>query len=395
MSVITVFAVLVMIAVNLKGRSIDQDGGSDPFESKAAIVMTLNVEPETVEIQEKYSGILRPFERFELSFKTAGRVASLGKNRQGNPLDVGDSVSSGQTLAILDTALLEANKKEIEAVIEFAQTEFERANDLRQNEGAISESEYAQKKRELAVAQARLASLQTQIDDATLIAPIDGVISIRHIKPGEAVSLGRVVFEIIQVEKIKLVLGVPESRIPRMIGTDVDSQKLFAYVNLIGQQRLEQNSPPLRASFLRVGETSDDKSGLFEVEFVLDNVSGKLRPGMIAVAEVVVDEVTGFKIPVDACFMREGQTSFFVVKDVNAFEVAGESDIDPNTGIKAIPPPFQAAKRVYLKPGSYEFQGEYVIARELAKEDRRVIVSGHRRLVDGRMIETTSPTENK
>ena len=44
------------------------------------------------------------------------------------------------------------------------------------------------------------------------------------------------------------------------------------------------------------------------------------------------------------------------------------------------------AKKVVLKPGTYEYQGGFLVARELPESDRHVIVNGHRRLVDQRKI---------
>ena len=67
-------------------------------------------------------------------------------------------------------------------------------------------------------------------------------------------------------------------------------------------------------SVCRVGETSDDQSGLFEVEVLLKN-EGNLRPGMIAIAEVVIGNLTGFKVPLDAVFIRDDETFVFLFSD--------------------------------------------------------------------------------
>ena len=177
MSAITILAVLVMIAVNLKGRTITQSSDDDA-NSKLAVVSILALRPEPIEITEKYSGTIRPLERFQLSFKTTGRIRSLGSNENGETLDSGDIVKTGQLIAQMDTDLLLAQKAEIEAMIDFAQGEFDRALELRQQQGTISDSEFGRTKRELAVAQSQLKTLQTQIDDAVLRSPVDGIISL-------------------------------------------------------------------------------------------------------------------------------------------------------------------------------------------------------------------------
>lgn len=389
MSVITVFAVLVMIAVNLKGRTVTQSSEGDDFDSRPASVTILELTPERIEITEKYSGTIRPLERFEPSFKTTGRVRALGTNNKGTALDVGDFVQADQVIAELDTDVFLAQKTEIEAMIEFAEGEFNRANELRQQQGAISDSEFGRKKRELAVAKAQLKTLQTQIDDAILKSPIDGIISKRYVKPGESVGLGQNVFELIQVNQVKLVVGVPESKIFRMIGSDVDTQSLKAYVTLIGQQRLLDNAKPILGKVRRVSETSDEKSGLFELEILLENRNRKLRPGMIAIAKIVVETIDGFRIPSDAVFERENETFVFVASDAETDESALQDKIpsESSDSDTSDSPRREVAKKLVLNQGTFEYQEGFLIARDLPETDRSLIITGHHRLVDQRPIE--------
>lgn len=388
MSLITVFAVLVMIAVNLKGRTVTQSSDGNAFDSERAAVSILELASERIEITEKYSGTIRPLERFQPSFKTTGRVRVLGTNEKGNALDTGDFVQAGQVIAELDTDIFLAQKTEIEAMIDFAEGEFNRANELRQQQGAISDSEFGRKKRELAVAQAQLKTLQTQIDDSLLKSPVDGIISKRFVKPGESVGLGQNVFELIQVNQVKLVVGVPESKIFRMIGEDIDTQSLKAYVTLIGQQRTFGDTKPIVGRVRRVSETSDEKSGLFELEILLENRNRKLRPGMIAIAKIVVETIDGFRIPSDAVFERENETFIFVASDVETDESEPQdktaidaTDINPSDSTNP-----EVAKKLVLKRGTFEYQEGYLIARDLPETDRRVIITGHHRLVDQRPI---------
>lgn len=388
MSAITILAVLVMIAVNLKGRIITQSPDDDDSNSKLAVVSILALRPEPIEITEKYSGTIRPLERFQLSFKTTGRIRALGSNENDEPLDSGDIVKTGQLIAQMDTDLLLAQKAEIEAMIDFAQGEFDRALELRQQQGTISDSEFGRTKRELAVAQSQLKTLQTQIDDAVLRSPVDGIISKRFIKPGESVGLGQNVFEVIQVDQVKLVVGVPESKIYRMIGKDVDTQSLTAYVTLIGHQRSSHGAKPLLGKVRRVSETSDDKSGLFELEILLENRDRKLRPGMIAIAKIVVEKVEGFLIPGDVVFDRNNEMFIFVADKTEKIEAESPKIPDDRKKPNASQSGKLAgvAKKVVLKPGTYEYQGGFLVARELPESDRHVIVNGHRRLVDQRKI---------
>ena len=408
MTMITVFAILVMIAVNLKGRRIEQTAGGASSDNRETLVSIREVHSTPIEIVDKYSGTLRPFERFSLSFKMAGRVIELGTNSREEELDEGDEIRVGQVLARLDTRLLAAQKAELLVSRDFARLEFEKARELRQTQGAISDTQFNLKKSELDVANAKLKTLELQIEDGVLRSPVSGVISKRMFQAGESVNLGQSVFEVIQVDQLKLVVGIPESKVHRLIKPRTPASEILAYVKLVGQPFGDRSDGQLMGKVDLVSEASDDKSGLFEVEILLDNRARRLRPGMIAIARIVVDEFEGFEIPADAVFVRQGETFVFVVQDSAVPKtVAGEGRTDaPPTEVAVGTGRALASVTVgggnlktgyahkhVFQPAEFEFQGESLVARGLPTSSRRIIVGGHRRLVEGRPVRVVDPDQ--
>ena len=184
MTVITIFAALLMIAINLKPRKIEQEQSETDQADQSANVSLMLVKPGTRKISKRFSGIIKPFERYQLSFKTTGRIVELGVNKNGKPLDEGDRVEAGALLAKLDTRLLNAQKKELEASRDYAKAEYDKAALLRQGSGAISESEFNRRKSEFDIAEAKLDILKSQMEDAVLKSEVAGIISKRLAKPG-------------------------------------------------------------------------------------------------------------------------------------------------------------------------------------------------------------------
>lgn len=388
MTVITVFALAVMIAVNLKGRKIEQEEPGSDLDRRPALVSVTCLEPAAIEITKKYSGMMRPFERYALGFKSAGRVATLGQNEQGKELDEGDVVTAGTILARLDIRILQAQFNELKVTRDFAKLEYEKGVELRQTQGAISDTEFQRRKSEWEIAQARLDTLQTQIDDGVLRSPVDGVIARRLVNAGESVNLGQTVFELIQVDQLKLMVGVPESKIGRMIAKFNRREPLKVYVDLVGRENMKTQITPLSGTVELISETSDDRSGLFEVEVLLDNRSGMLRPGMIGIARIVVDQFEGYRVPVDAVFFRDGEISVFVVAEAEwppGTDPDAELESSPDSGVGLV------ARRYVIPDRDCELEGDFLAIRELPLEARQVIVGGHRRLVDGRRIQVVDP----
>ena len=221
------------------------------------------------------------------------------------------------------------------------------------------------------------------------------MISKRMIKRGESVNVGQTVFEVIQIDRVKLVVGVPESRVRRIIKRKESPNKATAFVQMIGRENAELSELELTGSVFRIGQTSDDKSGLFEVEILLDNASGLLRPGMIGISRIVVDEFKGYRVPVDAAFFRENEVYVFAVDTYSAIakemeEQNKESQKKQGTKQSRSPEEPVARKHVFA-PKDFEIQGNELVIRKIEPAAEKIIVGGHRRLVHGRGIQLVLP----
>ncbi len=326
--IVTLAATAVVILVLVTGYGeTPSNGNGDTTEEKPADVSVLQLESERIEITDRYSGMVRPWERFSLGFETAGRVEALGLNdaggREGLPLDDGDSVVPQQILAQLDDELLqcrfrqataqqsEANARLSEATAQLAQatSDMQRADQLKQrSHGAITDAQYQSTVTALRVAQARLElaraqlagakvailTAQEDIKDTVLRSPVGGVISKRLVNAGESVSPHQIVMEIIQVDPPLLVIGVPEAYVGQI------EPQLKAHVSLVAPDRNRRQRGETEGRVFRIPEAADQTTGLFEVEVALPRADKKLwKPGLIAQAEIVLDEIDGFRIPLE------------------------------------------------------------------------------------------------
>ena len=57
---------------------------------------------------------------------------------------------------------------------------------------------------------------QKNLADATLLAPCDGIISQRLVNAGESIAMHQPAMEIVQVDRVLLIVGVPESRVQEL-----------------------------------------------------------------------------------------------------------------------------------------------------------------------------------
>lgn len=126
--------------------------------------------------------------------KVSGQIVDLR-------FEQGDDVQKGQTLALIEDVLYRARRDEAAAQLEQAQASlayhqinFDRVNKLFEQDSA-PEIEYAQARRDLDEARARVAAAQAMLEftqkaltDCAVLAPISGVILERNVEIGDFVA---------------------------------------------------------------------------------------------------------------------------------------------------------------------------------------------------------------
>lgn len=350
------------------------------------------VEPKWCDVTLRHSGKIQAWETYSLGFEIGGRVAELGENAAGEALDDGDRVEAGQLLARLDDRVLRALQGEAVANFELAASDMERSRRLRdRSPDAISEADFQADLTQMALMKARQEVVFKNLEDAAIISPISGSIVKRFVEVGESVSPNTVIFEIVQNHRLRLIVNVPESRIRELelrrrqviaaksgevAVTDPEEKVFRARVQLAGKNVYGQPWPPINAEVYRIAEVADTTTGLFEVEVLIPNEEGLLRPGMVATAEIVTSRILAYEIPEPAVLFRSSQTYLFSVEtepsDMKVmFWDVGESST-------------QRAKRHNL--AVWIDQGETVLLPVTSIELEAIVTRGQQRLRNGQLV---------
>lgn len=356
------------------------------------LVQALPVEPTVHDVVVRYSGKIQAWETYSLGFEVAGRVATLGVNAAGEPLDDGDRVAKGQLLARLDDRIFKARLAEAVATFEMAASDVERGRRARD---AITEAEFQTFVTTRAQSQAAQEIAEKNLDDSLLTSPITATIARRLVEAGETVAANEVVFELMENDRLRLVVNIPEARVRELelrrrqvaearstgvVASDPESGVFRAHVQLEGKDLYGKEWPPIEAEVYRVAERADPVTGLFEVEVAIDNRAGLLRPGMVATAGIVTDRVIAYAAPESAVLFRQGQTYLYTVEDEPTatpvmFWDAGQSHV-------------QRARRVDLR--RWIDQGETILLPADSIELGAVVVRGQERLRDGQLVRLTA-----
>lgn len=152
----------------------------------------------------------------DLSFKVSGHIAGIA-------VRTGDTVKRGQKLANLDALDYDLRSRISAGAVQQARIAFEQAKkdlqreeDLRK-EGATTEVNLERATNLLTQTRIGLSNAELQarqaakaLEDATLVAPFDGVIAKRFKSEGEHVAVGTAVFRLSADSDLEVSLRVPE-----------------------------------------------------------------------------------------------------------------------------------------------------------------------------------------
>ncbi len=177
---------------------------------------------------------------------------------------------------------------------------------------ATNESQVRLSQAQLATYRASLQLAQTNLANTRLLAPFSGYISQRNLDPGAAVnaqsagtsttSVG--ILTVQDIVTVKVQIEVPERDIARV--------KVGAPVSIVADPYQES----FTGTLARVVHNLDPRTRTMGVEVEIPNPDGKLKPGMFARVEVMVDRrANALTIPVEAIRLGEAKPAVMVVRN--------------------------------------------------------------------------------
>ncbi|MCU1383018.1 MAG: efflux transporter, family, subunit [Acidobacteria bacterium] len=287
----------------------------------------------------------RPYQEIEVHAKVAGYVKAIN-------VDVGDRVTAGQLLAVLEIPELQDDMTTAEAGVKHGQEEVNRAQaDLARAESAhevahlgsarlaavmkqrptlvaqqdideaqgrdrIGEAQVATAKAAIAAAQEQLAvaranenKTKTLFAYARITAPFAGVITHRYADTGAMIQAGTAsqsqampLVRLSQNSMLRLIIQVPESAVSRIhLGAPVDVK-----VQALGRS--------FQGKVARFAEKLNPDTRTMESEVDVPNPKLELVPGMYAYASIGTDQARGVLIvPVQAIDRKDDNITTMIV----------------------------------------------------------------------------------
>ena len=356
---------LVVIALALAlvprpGNGSAKPGGEGKDKQKAAVPLEFTPAEVARPVFAKmpmvieFSGPLVAPRTAVVRAKASGTLMSLA-------VAEGSRVKAGQSIGEIDLSDLQTRVSERSAMVESAQAsllEAERqhtANVGLASQNFISSTALQTSQARLDAARAMLKSAQAQLSvsrigvkEASLAAPISGIVGKRHVVPGEKVSAEQQIVTLVDLGSLELAgsVGTHEVSLLRP-GQEV-------------QVRVEGQREPVPGRIDRISPAAESGTRAIGVVVSLDNKGERYRAGQYAQARVeLADDAARLTIPAASIGQASGQDFVWAIENgalVRRIVITGRKDpaggrIEVSKGL-AVETQILAARFDNLKEGA-------------------------------------------
>lgn len=305
----------VIAAAALTVAACSQGGASNqkPSESTAIRIGRENtsvVKMDEIRVGPEISGALSA--RREATVR-----AEVGGALQEVLAEVGQAVRKGRVLGRIEArTLTDAAASARSAVtseeqaLATARRERERAAALvkggaiAQREAEAAEDAVTSAEARVADARSRLASAEKALSDATIVAPLSGIVSTRPVNAGDIVSVGDELFRIIDPSSMRLEASVPSEALGALRVGGAVSFQVRGYPGQTFTGSIERISP-----------AADPVTRQVSIYVSIPNKGGQLVAGLFAEGRVIQAAAKGLVVPLSAIETTEEGTSVTRVRD--------------------------------------------------------------------------------
>ncbi|MBW8891410.1 MAG: efflux RND transporter periplasmic adaptor subunit [Burkholderiales bacterium] len=322
--------VLVIGGAGVAVMASKGDGPKKPGDDKAKVALefvpsevvkpTLTAMPALIE----FSGPLVAPGTAMVRAKSNGTLLNLAVGE-------GSRVKAGQALGQVDLEELRYRIAERGASVEAMRAQMEQAErSYKANEGLAAKNFIAQTALDTSraayesaranwnAAKAQLDTSQVTMRQAALVAPISGVVSKRHVVPGEKVAAEQQILTIVDLSRLELAGLVGTHEVSRL------------KPGMTVQVQVEGMDQPVEAKIDRIAPAAEPGTRSIGVTLVLNNPKELYRAGQYAVAKVVLaDDTQRLTVPLAAISRNSGQEQVWMIEGgalVRRIVTTGRSD---------------------------------------------------------------------
>ena len=289
---------ILMGAIRDKSALIAANKAAESSREKPPVnVVTLTLSPTTITDRINLPGVVEPWTRLSLMAKLNGSITKV-------LVKEGDHVKKGDVIALIEDDDFRIALERAEATYDLAKSEYTRDKSIH-DKGVIPTATLDINRTNLQKAKSDYENAKLLFSRTSVTSPMDGIIRRMDAKVGLQLSIGDPIAEILAIDRMKVVVGIPES--------DVTAVRELENVDLT-VQALGDRIITGKKYFL--SPSPESAARLYNLELEIDNSGRDVLAGMFIRADIVkkqIDETLA--VPFYSVISRNDEQYVFIEEE--------------------------------------------------------------------------------
>ena len=260
-------------------------------------VMTMELVPAMVMEKLSLPGVAKPWISLEVVSEIRGKVVN-------KKVIEGRHVNKGDVLAVIDQSDYQNAYDSALASYDSAQATQKRLIAL-VKKNFVTQSQLDDAVAQVKTSMADLENAKLNLSRCTIVSPMEGIVDRIHIETGSFLSSGDPVALILQIDKLKIEVGIPES--------DVDAVRKLKTFNM----KIDAlDGKTYTGVYHYLYKTADSMARLYKLEIKVDNTDGQILPDMFVRVKIIKkQDPQGIAVPMYSLVNHNKDIGVYVEKD--------------------------------------------------------------------------------
>lgn len=292
----SLLAVWLLLSLSACRSSSDKQQTATPPAEATIPVVVSRVKDSQENSPLVLSGSAEAETTVNLGFMVSGKLNRV-------PIQEGQPIRAGQLIASIEPTDYQLGVTIANANVARVQDEYNRLAILKER-GSVTPSDYEKVVTGLEEVKARQQLAEKNLNETKLYSPITGIVARKGANPGEIVPQGQPLFQIADLQPIKIRVSVPESEVG-LLRLGQSAQITIPALN-----------QTLTGKISLIGAVADPTTRAYSVKIDLPNPTLQIRPGMIADATLPSTHPKKvLMLPGNAVLRDDDQSTYVYVAD--------------------------------------------------------------------------------
>jgi RND family efflux transporter MFP subunit len=249
------------------------------------------------------TGTVKSTNSVDLSFESSGEIKSL-------LVSVGDKVTKGQKIATIDTSTLQSQLAQAQADVK---SQKETLDNMKKRDDVYNGDQRDAQRAVITSAEAAVDQINTQIRNAVMTSPMDGIVTKKNFEVGETAIAGSAVVTVSSAGDLEIDANIPESDIIKITldQTALISPDAFPLDDTLTAKVFD----------IEPASTVIQDVVYYKIKMKFDNQDSRLKNGMSADVDIsTADAKSVLMIPARAIKTENGNKFVDVLKADNTLD---------------------------------------------------------------------------